>query len=127
MKKIVRLTESDLTRLVKKVINKGTNDDVFYAKKIMLMIDNFHITCDSAVKDVTKEYDEIIRELESDEKILSHSRSYSLLNDILGNFMHYMVGEVQSTLESDNEMVDKSYRQLRDIIKNHSSEEDEYN
>ena len=35
-----------------------------------------------------------------------------------------MVGDVDRALESDNEMVGKSYRQLRDIIKNHSSGED---
>ena len=90
MKKIVRLTESDLIRLVKKVINEGTNDDVLYAKKIMSMIDNFHMTCYKAVEDVHDEYYEILGELESNDEI----RSFSRLNDILGNFIHYMVGEL---------------------------------
>ena len=34
------------------------------------MIDNFHMTCYSAVEDVTNQYDEIVRELDSDEKYL---------------------------------------------------------
>ena len=116
MKKIVRLTESDLTRLVKKVINEDTNDDVLYAKKILLMIENFHMTCYRAVEDVHDEYDEILRELESNDKI----RLYSRLNHILTSFMHYMVGDVHRALETDNnKIVEASLNELGDIIDNH--------
>ena len=116
MKKTVRLSERDLTRLVKKVINEGTNDEGKYAKKIMKMINDFHMTCYSAVEDVYYEYNEINNKLESN----------SRLNDILFNFMHYMVGDIKSALEKDNnEMVEDSLAELQDIIDNSSSEEDE--
>jgi hypothetical protein len=114
MKKIIRLTERDLTRLVKRVIKEGTNDEVLYAKKIMKMINDFHMTCYSAVEDVYYEYDEINNKLESN----------SRLNDILGNFMHYMVGDVRRALDN-NKMVEDSLADLQDIIDNSSSEEDE--
>jgi hypothetical protein len=118
MKRTIRLTERDLTRLVKRIIKEGTSDEVLYAEKIMKMIDNFHMTCYSAVEDVYNEYDEIIGELESN--------SFSRLNDILGNFMHYMVGDVRRALETDNnKMVEDSLADLQDIIDNSSSEENE--
>jgi len=97
MKKIVRLTENDLTRLVRKVINEGNKSDF---KKYEKIIDNYSNELDDDDRD-DENLSEIFKELEElQEKIYKNSelskKEIKKLDDEIENLMDYITDVLDS-------------------------------
>ena len=97
MKKIVRLTENDLTRLVRKVINEGNKSDF---KKYEKIIDNYSNELDDDDRD-DENLSEIFKELEElQEKIYKNSelskKEIKKLDDEIENIMDYITDVLDS-------------------------------
>ena len=97
MRKIIRLTENDLTRLVKRVINEGNKSDF---KKYEKIIDNYSNELDDDDRD-DENLSEIFNELEElQEKIYKNSelskKEIKKLDDEIENIMDYITDVLDS-------------------------------
>jgi gas vesicle protein len=97
MTKIVRLTENDLTRLVRKVINEGNKSDF---KKYEKIINNYSNELDDDDRD-DENLSEIFKELEElQEKIYKNSelskKEIKKLDDEIENLMDYITDVLDS-------------------------------
>jgi hypothetical protein len=96
-KKIVRLTENDMSRLVRKVINEGNKSDF---KKYEKIIDNYSNELDDDDRD-DENLSEIFKELEElQEKIYKNSelskKEIKKLDDEIENLMDYITDVLDS-------------------------------
>jgi hypothetical protein len=73
MKKIVRLTESDLTRLVKRTINENSKED--YHTKISKIEQNFKTKINSFKDDFLDKLDEMIDDIRSNQTFDSKEKN----------------------------------------------------
>jgi len=97
MAKIVRLTENDLTRLVRKVINEGNKSDF---KKYEKIIDNYSNELDAVDWD-DENLSEIFKELEElQEKIYKNSELSKKEIKKLDDEIEYLMDYITDVLDS---------------------------